>query len=215
MKEKIKEKLITMLLWQKIKYQNRARYRQKIISNWILEGKKIPPPHALKQDVIQFFQKAYGVKILIETGTFRGEMVYAQKKNFEKIISIELSPELFQIAKKRFKNYKHIEIICGDSGILLKRLISKINKAAIFWLDGHYSGFETAKGSLETPVKLELETILNSEINHIILIDDARMFTGDNDYPAIQAIKDFVFSRKNNYMFNVEDDIIRISPALQ
>ena len=177
--------------------------------------KKGPPPHALKQDMIKYFQSAYGVKILIETGTFRGEMVYAQRKNFEKIISIELSPDLFQIAKKRFKNYKYIEIICGDSGILLEGIISKLNTPAIFWLDGHYSGFETAKGSLETPVKLEIETILNSEINHIILIDDARMFNGENDYPAIQDIKDLVFSRKKNYLFNVEDDIIRIFFALQ
>ncbi len=215
MKEKIKEKLITMLLWQKIKYQNRAGYRQKILDNWILEGKKVPPPHALKQDVIKNFQRTYGVKILIETGTFRGEMVYAQRKNFEKIISIELSPELFQIAKKRFKNYKHIEIICGDSGILLEGIISNLNTPAIFWLDGHYSGFETAKGDLETPIIRELQLILGSKINHIILVDDARMFVGKNDYPTIQKLKDFVFSRKNNYLFNVEDDIIRISPALQ
>ncbi len=213
--KKLLTKIKDFVNWQKIKFQNGNGYRKKILHKWVTEGKKGPPPHALKQDVIKYFQRAYVVKILIETGTFRGEMVYAQRKNFEKIISIELSPELFQIAKKRFKNYKHIEIICGDSGILLEGIISKLNTPAIFWLDGHFSGFETAKGSLETPVKLELETILNSEINHIILIDDARMFTGENDYPAVQDIKDLVFSRKKNYLFDVEDDIIRIFPALQ
>jgi hypothetical protein len=208
-------KIKNIVNWQKIKYQNGNRYRKKILNKWIAEGRKAPPPHVLKQDVVKYFQKTYEVKILVETGTFRGEMVYAQRKNFEKIISIELSPELFQIAKKRFKNYKHIELICGDSGIILERIIKKINRPAVFWLDGHYSGFETAKGSLETPVKHELETILKSELNDIILIDDARMFTGENDYPPIQAIKDIVLSRKSNYLLNVEDDIIRIFPALQ
>jgi hypothetical protein len=212
---KLLTKLKDFVNWQKIKFQNGNGYRKKILNKWITEGKKGPPPHALKQDVIKYFQREYAVKILIETGTFRGEMVYAQRKNFQKIISIELSHELYKTAQKKLKKFKNIRIIQGDSGKILSEIINDIEWPAIFWLDGHFSGFETAKGSLETPVKLELETILNSKINHIILIDDARMFTGENDYPAIQAIKDFVFSRKNNYLFNVEDDIIRISPALQ
>lgn len=175
----------------------------------------MPPPHVVKQEIIRYFQKLYSIRILIETGTFRGEMVYAQRKNFEKIISIELSEELFKIAKNRFKNYKHIEIIHRDSGKILEELINKISEPAIFWLDGHYSGFETAKGDLETPINRELKTVLNSEINHIILVDDARMFIGKNDYPTIQEVKEFALSRKNNYLFNVEDDIIRIYPPLE
>lgn len=79
-----------------------------------------------------------------------------------------------------------------------------------FWLDGHYSGFETAKGDLETPVSSELESILRSKINHIILIDDARLFTGKNDYPSVEELKNYVLSKKNYYSFEVENDIIRI-----
>jgi len=213
--KRIKQKLSDLINWQKIKLANRNGNRKNLLRTWIESGKKMPPPHVVKQEIIRYFQKLYSIRILIETGTFRGEMVYAQRKNFEKIISIELSEELFKIAKNRFKNYKHIEIIHRDSGKILEELINKISEPAIFWLDGHYSGFETAKGDLETPINRELKTVLNSEINHIILVDDARMFIGKNDYPTIQEVKEFALSRKNNYLFNVEDDIIRIYPPLE
>ncbi|MCZ7616643.1 MAG: hypothetical protein M5T52_24530 [Ignavibacteriaceae bacterium] len=89
-----------------------------------------------------------------------------------------------------------MEIINGDSGKLLKQLVAKISDPAIFWLDGHYSGFETAKGDIETPIKQELGAILNSELNHIILIDDARLFIGQNDYPTIEELKKYILSKK-------------------
>lgn len=77
-------------------------------------------------------------------------------------------------------------------------------------MDGHYSGFETAKGDLETPIKLELEIILNSEYEHVILIDDARLFIGENDYPTIEELKKYILSKNNSLTVNIIDDIIRV-----
>ena len=116
-------------------------------------------------------------------------MVEAQRNHFEKIYSIELSEKLFNRAKKRFKDYSHITILHGDSGIVLNKLIPEIDKPALFWLDGHYSGGITAKGEKECPVPEELKTILKSSLPHIILIDDARLFNGTHDYPTIEQIK--------------------------
>jgi hypothetical protein len=213
--KKILTKIKNLVNWQKIKFQNRNGYRKKILNKWIAEGRKVPPPHVVKQNVIKNFHENYSSEILVETGTFRGEMVFAQRMNFKKIISIELSQDLFKLVEKRLKKYKNVTIIQGDSGILLSEIIDKIDKPAIFWLDGHYSGFETAKGDLETPIERELQLVLSHKINHIILVDDARMFVGKNDYPTIQQLKDFIFSMKKNYLFNVEDDIIRIFPPLK
>jgi len=210
MKKFIPQIILDFLKWQKIKYINRSKNREKIIKNWSKDGKRGLTPHVIKQEAIRYYQKKYNIKILVETGTFMGEMVYAQRNNFEKIISIELSKELFNIALKRLKKYKNVEITNGDSGKVLKQLVDKISDPAIFWLDGHYSGFETAKGDLETPIKYELDTILSSRLNHIILIDDARLFIGKNDYPTIEELKAYVLAKKINYIFNIEDDIIRI-----
>ena len=38
-------------------------------------------------------------------------------------------------------------------------LVRQLDGPALFWLDGHYSGGDTAKGELDTPVSAELESI--------------------------------------------------------
>ncbi len=208
----ILEKIHNYIIWQKIKKENRDKNRIKTLNEWVNSGKQVPPPHVVKQETVREFQKEYFIKTLVETGTFRGEMVYAQRNYFDKIISIELSEELHLIAVKRLRNLQNVTLIAGDSAEVLKKIITEIDGPAIFWLDGHYSGFETAKGELVTPINRELDIILGSEQNHILLIDDARLFNGENDYPELKEIKTRVLSEKNNYSFTVEDDIIRIFP---
>ena len=73
----------------------------------------------------------------------------------------------------------------GDSGEILPELLNNINEPILFWLDGHYSAGNTSKGSLNTPIIKELVTIFQHPIKqHIILIDDARLFNGADDYPT-------------------------------
>lgn len=126
------KRIFDQIIWQRIKYSNRRKLQEKILKDWIDAGKKIPPPHIVKQKTIQSFQEKFSINILVETGTFRGEMIYTQRNNFEKIYSIELSKELFNIAAKRFKNYKNVEIIFGDSSKIIKNIIDKISQPAIF-----------------------------------------------------------------------------------
>ena len=204
--------LRSFINWQRIKFRNKKPILEKEYYEWCNNGKPIPPPHIVKQKTIKAFQNRFNVNVLVETGTFMGEMVYAQRNIFSKIISIELSEELHLSAKRRLNKYPHVELLQGDSGEVLKNLVPKIREPAIFWLDGHYSGFETAKGELTTPIEKELDTILISTLEHIILIDDARLFNGKDDYPTIENIKEMVLSRKPELSINVEDDIIRIYP---
>ena len=84
----------------------------------------------------------------------------------------------------------------GDSGNVLNQLVPELNSAALFWLDGHYSGGQTAKGEKECPIYEELKSILASSLEHIVLIDDARLFIGQHDYPTIEELKDFVIYKK-------------------
>ena len=93
----------------------------------------------------------------------------------------------------------------------MPKVLKDINKPCLFWLDAHYSGGSTAKGQTNTPVIDELECILNHKNGneHVILIDDARLFVPENDYPAVEEIKNLVLSTCPNWTFKVKDDIIR------
>lgn len=178
---------------------------------WLKNGCLPPTPHLIKQNTIREYQKKSGYSILVETGTYLGDMVDAQKEIFEKIISVELGFELFEKAKKRFKKFKNITIVHGDSGKVLPEILKEyVDGPAIFWLDGHYSEGITSKGEKECPIYEELTAIFNSKkFNHIILIDDARYFNGNGDFPTIEFLIEFVKAKNEKYNFEIKNDIVQ------
>lgn len=193
-----------------IQKYNRKRMREEIIKNWKLDGCPLPPPHAIKQIVIAEYKKKNDATVLIETGTYYGDMIEAQRTLFKKIFSIELNEELWQKGVKRFKKYKHIIILKGDSGKVLHTITKELNENVIFWLDGHYSQGVTSRGEKDCPILEEIDAIFkNKKLNHILLIDDARCFNGDGDYPTIETLTKCIKEYDANYQVEVKDDIIR------
>jgi len=191
-------------------------YRQffeKEHEKWIENGQPLPVSNLSKQRVLQAFQKQYGVKTLVETGTYLGDTLYALAGNFETLYSIELSDHYHLLAKKRFRKMPWIHLLSGDSAKVLKEVVPTFRAQAMFWLDGHYSGGLTAKGEKECPVFEELTAIFSSPFEHLIFIDDARLFVGKNDYPTIDALRQFVSLKRASYSLSVENDCIRLLPA--
>lgn len=203
--------------WSNVRYELE---RSTTISNikkiavWLALDCPEPPPSAYKQELVKKFAEHYGYKEFIETGTYYGQMIKAVAPLFERVHSIELSRELYQKTKNKFAKTKNIDLYCGDSGKILPYLLKKLKNPAVFWLDAHYSAGETARGDLETPIITELEAILNHKVaDHIILIDDARLFNGTNDYPRQEALKKLLSKHKNQLLFNIRHDIIRMHPS--
>ena len=139
-------------------------------------------------------------------------MVYAVMPYVKEIYSIELDETLFQEAHKRFAGYPNIHILQGESGQVLPDVLSAIEEPCLLWLDAHWSGGTTAKSELETQIMQELACILNNKRaeNDIILIDDANLFTGKNDYPTLESVKEYVFNFYPDWIFENQDDIIRM-----
>ena len=194
-------------------WSTRRRHAREL-REWENSGKPLPPPHVFKQRALREHAQRFGLKVLVETGTYYGDMLEAMKGSFDRLYSIELSTALHRQARQRFRRDRQIELIQGDSGAELGKLMPKIRQPSLFWLDGHYSGGETAKGTRDTPIYDELKHIFASgERRHVILIDDARMFGTDPEYPSIEQLTGFVHSHWPGAEVSVADDSIRVTPA--
>src|SRR5262249_16050226 len=83
---------------------------------------------------------------------------------------------------------------------------------SLFWLDGHYSGGDTAKGGRETPIMEEIQAILAHPVrDHIILIDDAGAFGTWPDYPTLEQFEKLIATTAPNLPFTLNDDTIRVT----
>ena len=211
MKEPLKYFLERMTPFGTLARFQRNRQLRKKLCQWEKNGAVLPMPDLGKQRVVIEYIKRFSHDIFIETGTYKGKMVYAVIPHVKEIYSIELDETHYQNARKRFAGYPNIHISQGQSDKVLPEVLKDIDRPCLFWLDAHWSGGSTAKGKTETPIMQEIECILNHKraSDHVILIDDARCFTGKGDYPTLKELKQFILDAHPNWIFEVKDDIIR------
>jgi len=183
------------------------------VARWIQAGCTGIAPPPVKRMVLSAYLKRYGLTQFIETGTYLGDtLAYIAQQKSVHATSIELDEGYYRAAKQRFVGYPNVTILQGDSGKLLPEQVRQLQAPALFWLDDHYSGDDTGKGELDTPVSAELEAILDSPVKgHVVLIDDARCFDVTQDYPYLDRLLETV-RRKNTYHIEVSTDIIRLTP---
>lgn len=193
-----------------------SRWKERrAVAKWEAAGRPAPPPHAIKQQNIRDYRDRFGLDVLVETGTFKGDMVEAMKGSFRKVFSIELADHFHAAAVERFKGDANVEILHGDSGRVMSELVPKLDGPTLFWLDGHYSAGNTARGDKDTPVMEELGHIFaRPDFRCVILIDDARCFEGKSDqvYPSMDEVRAFVAGHRADWKVEVDTDCIRITP---
>lgn len=187
---------------------------RRLALQWKLAGRPIPPPPAVKHAIVKEYQKRFGLRTLVETGTFAGGMIEAVAGEFERIYSIELSDEWHARAVKRFRNLPHVTLLHGDSGVRLRDVLAELSTPALFWLDAHYSGPVTARGAVDSPIVRELETIRDHPIRgHVVLIDDMRDFQGTGGYPSVNDLLAWIREADAGAQVEVRDDILRWGPV--
>ena len=181
-------------------------------ARWEAMGRVGPPPHLVKQRMLIEYVRAYELRVFIETGTYYGDMVEAMTPFVERVVSIELSRELFEASRRRFHGDPKVRLLHGDSGQQLGDVVRCLDQPALFWLDGHFSAGETARGGRETPIFDELAHILPSSLPHVIAIDDARCFGSARGYPTLDELQHFVRARRRDLAITVDRDCIQITP---
>ncbi len=189
----------------------RLRSHHAEFRRWERNGRTSSPPHLVKQRVIRRYAAKHHCKTLVETGTFRGDMILAMLDDFCTLYSIELHPKLHSRARSLFTHRPKVRLLHGDSGEKISEVLTELEEPAVFWLDGHFSAGNTAKGKLNTPIIAELDKVLSHKIsNHVVLIDDARLFNGQDDYPTLDAIR-MQLETRGRFNLTVEDDVIAIT----
>jgi hypothetical protein len=177
---------------------------------WKLRGEPVRSPHLLKQRAVCEYAERFRLRILVETGTYYGEMVAAMKSRFDRIYSVEYDHQLAQRAQKKFARHPHIQIIEGDSQQVVPELLKTLSQPALFWLDAGYYGWAGLQGNRQR-LTSELEAILRHSAKHVVLMDDARGLNGQNGAPTVDELKERIQSEFPGRKVEVKHDILRIT----
>jgi hypothetical protein len=181
----------------------------RIYVQWRLAGRPVPAPPLVKQHILKTYQDRFGLRTVVETGTFTGETVEALRARADRVISIELEPALHAAALRRFAGAPNVTLLQGDSTALLPSILEQLTTPALFWLDGHYAGSGTA-GAGNSPLLQEVRTLLaRPPRGDVILIDDARQLTGKDGYAALDDLVGMIRRSRQRADVRVTDDIVR------
>ena len=125
-------------------------------------------------DLLQDDYKEYNC--FIETGTLNGDTIFSLEPYFNNLYTIEFSEKYHTDTKNKYYGDK-INFILGDSSIVFESLLPTITDKCIFFLDGHWSGYDTGHSDKDCPLYEEITHINNLFTNEaIIIIDDFRLF---------------------------------------
>lgn len=175
---------------------------------WKLRSFAPPSPQHVKTRILS--SHSIDNAFWIETGTYLGDTTLNLSKIAKSVISIEPQIELSKFAEKRLKRYKNIKILNSTSEECIVRTLDSLVGPVCFWLDGHYSGDVTYKGSAISPILQELtavSTYVNKGNPVVVFIDDFRLFvnSASSGYPSHLSLVDWAF--ENNLEWTVEHDI--------
>ena len=148
------------------------------------------------------------IDLFVETGTYRGETARLMSEVCDWIISIEIDQALYERAVELFLDNPRVTVMHGNSADLLPDILAEVTVPALFWLDGHFSGGITG-GPKDSPILDELRAVLRHPVKqHVIVIDDARLFRGRAGYPRIKDV--WALLAGSGYDMIIQSDLIRI-----
>ncbi len=161
----------------------------------------------------------HGCRVFVETGTFQGETTRWASEHFEVVHTIERAETLYRRHRKELAALGGVTPHQGDSREILPRIVAELgNRRAVHWLDGHWSGGETAGVQDECPLLDEL-ACLSGRSEDIILIDDARLFLGappsphdPRQWPTILEVLEALPRSAGAPFVQVVDDVIFAVP---
>jgi hypothetical protein len=173
----------------------------------------------IPQQIVIDLARLNGSTVFVETGTFYGGTTRWAANHFEIVHTIERAESLYNLHSRELSQIKGVKPHLGDSRNVLPQIVKDIRgQRAVYWLDGHWSGGETAGEFDECPLLDELACLANCT-QDIILIDDARLFLcapplphNPSQWATISEIFNVLpLSAKKSFV-QIVDDVIFIIP---
>ena len=172
------------------------------------------------EDLILALQRQLRLEDFVETGTYRGDTAAWAAGHFARVATIELSPEYHAAATARFRVQPQVRVLLGDSGAMLRKVAAELPGPAVFWLDAHWSGLDTAGRETECPLLAELAILTAAPVTHTLLVDDARLFAAPPPrphraelWPDLGAVLDALRAGGRRHVVMFEDVLIAVPAA--
>lgn len=135
------------------------------------------------RELVLWARDTLNIQTFVETGTNRAQTSVWAAEHFVKVVTIEGQESLYRAAVAAHGHLPNLEFLHGDSRALLGPVLEKLNEPALLWLDAHWCGEGTFGPTAECPLLEELERVNRSRPDHVILIDDARLFVAPPPLP--------------------------------
>lgn len=146
----------------------------------------------------------HGMKYFIETGTLVGHTSEWAAGYFDHVTTIDNNPN--PEAFTRLKDRRNVSPIIFDSAETLRAITP--SEPCLYWLDAHTNE--------SCPVLDEIAALNKSDLRHVILVDDARLFGGQPEsLPAWPALYDVCMELIDGGRRTVQiiDDVIVAEPC--
>lgn len=167
------------------------------------------------KEAISFLRDAMALTTLVEGGTYQGGTAKWAAENFDQVVTIENSPEMHRLASKNLEAIPNVLLLAGDTRQHLPELVAQRDNL-IYWLDAHWSGGQTYGQDDECPLLHELEIIFAHDRNHVILIDDARLFLAPPPSPHRRehwpTLLEVTRALPDDWDCLCHDDVLAITP---
>lgn len=164
------------------------------VQDWLDCGSPLGPVDwQVKAHLLTGLGRVSGYKVLVETGTYDGKMLQSlldEPDVFDELYSVELSVPYLQAAQLRFAGEPKVHLYGGDSAGMLPAMLRDFHGPAVVFLDAHFMGGDTARGSDYTPIRAELEALAADARPHVVVIDDVEEFKQNPEYPEVGELWD-------------------------
>ena len=131
-----------------------------------------------KRSEILAYAEKYDCRIFVETGTNRGDTLDVVRDSFEHAYSIEIGPNLYEAALRRFADIQNVHLLLGDAREVLPALLPNLPAGrVIFYSDAHCQYDDASpEGKAEgTSIPEDIRAIQHFRPDSVIIIDDARL----------------------------------------